>query len=536
MKESDSKERSYSFQLFISIVGAIFLILVVFQFILFSPSEKSNPISPIFDPFDELDLESSRERQEAVRNAFIHAWKGYKEHAYGMDELEPVSGNSNNIWGGLAVTLVDSLDTLYLMGLDDEFTMAKEIVKNLDFSSSRVINVFEMNIRVLGGLLSAYDLSGDEVFLNKARELGDRLLFAFSTKSGFPVNLIDIASGEHQSSDSSFRLAEVGTMQLEFHKLSYLTKNTTYALQSQAIINLLEKSPSMLPGLIPIDISSSPYETSLTFSGRITFGGAGDSYYEYLLKQFILTDSGLEQYERMYIKSIESMKRTLVRHPLNRPDLAFVGEIDPDGKFQPVMEHLTCFVPGLLALGAVKLKRPDDLNLATRIMKSCYLMYRFTPTGLSPDSIRWSPHTIWKAYPSTDSRTDSGFQVNESSYFLRPETVESLFILYRVTGDSTYRDWGWDIFQAIEKYCKTKIAYSEVQDVRNNNTDNFTDKMQSFFLAETMKYLYLLFSSSSVVALNEWVLNTEAHPFKVIRDRKYLDDLKALFAESNELT
>ena len=128
-------------------------------------------------------------RQQAVKETFKHAWKGYKEHAWLKDEVAPISGDAKDTFGGWAATLVDSLDTLWIMGLYDEFSVALAAVEKINFSSSseESINCFETVIRYLGGFLSAYDLSGRQVLLQKAIELGDMMYATFDTPHRMPV-------------------------------------------------------------------------------------------------------------------------------------------------------------------------------------------------------------------------------------------------------------------------------------------------------------------------------------------------------------
>lgn len=128
-------------------------------------------------------------RLAAVRGAFKHAWDGYRKHGWGKDEVAPLSGGYKTTFGGWAATLVDSLDTLYIMGFRDEFEEALGAVEAIDFSTpgQEVLNVFETTIRYLGGLLSAYDLSQRKVLLQKALELGEVLYAAFDTKNRMPV-------------------------------------------------------------------------------------------------------------------------------------------------------------------------------------------------------------------------------------------------------------------------------------------------------------------------------------------------------------
>lgn len=99
-------------------------------------------------------------------------------------------------------------------------------------------------------------------------------------------------------------------------------------------------------------------------------------------------------------------------------------------------------------------------------------------------------------------------------YLLRPETVESFFVLYHLTGDPVYREWGWEVFQAIERYCRMEGGYGSLRDVRITNQKP-NDKMESFFLAETLKYIYLLFDPETPIdLLHRHVFNTEAHPVR----------------------
>ena len=116
--------------------------------------------------------------------AFQHAWTNYRTYAWGHDHLKPISKSAQN-WFGLGLTLIDSLDTMYVMNLKEEFEEAKDWVENkLDFSINKDVNLFETTIRVLRGLLSAYHLSTDPVFLEKATDLGTRLMGSFTSPSG----------------------------------------------------------------------------------------------------------------------------------------------------------------------------------------------------------------------------------------------------------------------------------------------------------------------------------------------------------------
>lgn len=140
-----------------------------------------------------------RERRENIKDGMKHAWEGYRRYAWGRDELKPLSNNGVDNWGGMGVTLVDSLDTLWLMGMEDEYNEAKEWIANdLSFDHAGTVSVFETTIRELGGLLAAYDIAYDKIYLEKAKQLGDKLLPAFHTYSGIPTSHVNFESGRQE--------------------------------------------------------------------------------------------------------------------------------------------------------------------------------------------------------------------------------------------------------------------------------------------------------------------------------------------------
>jgi mannosyl-oligosaccharide alpha-1,2-mannosidase len=159
------------------------------------PSGKPVPIPKIqhrFTAENKTRKKQRIERMEAVKESFVHAWNGYKKHAWLQDEVSPISGGYRNDFGGWGATLVDTLDTLLIMGMDGEFTTAVLALKKIDFSTSKYlmqVNVFETTIRYLGGLLSAHDLSDGKypILLEKAKELGEMLYMAFDTPNRMPV-------------------------------------------------------------------------------------------------------------------------------------------------------------------------------------------------------------------------------------------------------------------------------------------------------------------------------------------------------------
>eukprot|EP00756_Hemistasia_phaeocysticola_P052765 Hpha_TRINITY_DN28053_c0_g1::TRINITY_DN28053_c0_g1_i1::g.42548::m.42548/K01230/MAN1; mannosyl-oligosaccharide alpha-1,2-mannosidase len=197
-----------------------------------------------------------------------------------------------------------------------------------------------------------------------------------------------------------------------------------------------------------------------------------------------------------------------------------------DGRVTHEMDHLSCFVPAMLALGSNEGRdkgKGEHLDLARELLRTCVQLYRTMPSGLGPEIARFQP--------SSKDSYDAGkgdFRVSDAKYQLRPETLESLYVVWRVTGDEQYREHAWTIFQAIERNCRTPNGYSGINDVRKSCSGkgfgrsrcakNWDNSMQSFFFAETIKYLWLIFSPPDTLPSSEYVLSTEAHPFRLRPD------------------
>nr|XP_046188245.1 LOW QUALITY PROTEIN: endoplasmic reticulum mannosyl-oligosaccharide 1,2-alpha-mannosidase [Oncorhynchus gorbuscha] len=461
--------------------------------------EDTAPLAPVsVKPVDRLEM---------VREAFRHAWKGYKEFAWGHDELKPVS-KSYGEWFGLGLTIIDALDTMWILGLKEEFEEARKWVETeLSFSKNVDVNLFESTIRILGGLLSTYHLTGDEMFLEKAKDIGLRLMPAFKTPSKIPFSDVNIGKGTAHpprwTSDST--LAEVTSVQLEFRELSRLTQDPQYQEVVNEVMRLVHKLPGKHDGLVPMFINTNSGQ--FTHKGVFTLGARADSYYEYLLKQWIQGGKTEPDLLEDYLEAIEGVKKHLLRTSGPRK-LTFVGELNHN-RFNPKMDHLVCFLPGTLALGAHNGLPEDHMELALQLMETCHQMYIQMETGLSPEIA----HFNLQPYDGRDVDVKPADRHN----LLRPETVESLFYLYRFTKDTKYRDWGWDILESFNKYTRVPSGgYTSISNVRDPVNPGPRDKMESFFLGETLKYFYLLFSDDlELLSLDKYVFNTEAHPLPI---------------------
>ncbi|OWM89041.1 hypothetical protein CDL15_Pgr023887 [Punica granatum] len=439
-------------------------------------------------------------RAAKVKDAMLHAWSSYEKFAWGFDELQPQTKDGVDTFGGLGATVVDALDTLFIMGLNEQFQRARQwVATSLDFNKDYDASVFETTIRILGGLLSAHDLSGDKMFLEKATELADRLLPAWNTPSGINLNRVNLATGQAHNANGKYTvLAEVGTEQLEFIALSQRTNDTKYQQKVENVIKKLQKS-FPVDGLVPINIDP---KTGRPSPSIITFGGGGDSFYEYLLKAWVQGNKteAVNFYREMWETSIVKGLQSLIRRT-TPSSYAYICEKDGNTLID-TMDELACFVPGMLALGSpgfAPRQAKRILSLAEELARTCYNFYQMTKTKLAGENYGFNP--------------GKDISLNTPYNILRPETVESLFYLWRLTGNNTYREFAWNIFQAFEKHSKLKTGYVGLEDVNTGEQDNL---QQSFFLAETLKYLYLLFSPPSVIPLDQWVFNTEAHPLKIV--------------------
>lgn len=304
-------------------------------------------------------------------------------------------------------------------------------------------------------------------------------------------------------------------MQLEFKRLAKITSNQALYDHMSNNIKLLQKRQweaheeylEKLPiGLYPVKASTD--DGRFNPSAKVTFGGLGDSFYEYLLKQYLLTDQTEHEYLEWYIHSIESLTKYL-SHTVqyNNETYYFITEMSM-GTQVMVFEHLTCFVPGMIILGTSQIRnttlytqsmRAQHLKFAREILRTCVMLYDSQATGIAPDSVQFQ---------------ENGFSITNPSYYLRPETIESLFYFHRITGQKSYAEDGWRIFQNLVKHCRTPSAFSGLKDVTKVPAEQ-NNSMQSFFLAETLKYFYLLFSDVSILPLDRYVFNTEGHPFKI---------------------
>jgi len=466
------------------------------------------------DPRDGL----NNQRQKAVKEAFQFAYGGYEKNCFGSGELLPVTGQCV-VHHALGLSILDSLDTMLLMGETDFFNRALEWLKTkLDWNQEINVSVFEVNIRCLGGLLSAYHLTKDPFFLEQAKILGDHLLVAFDSPNGLPYTWLRFLANKKSNSDwtgGHVILSEFGSVQLEFAYLSQVTKNTTYYEKALSIYaKLIKHQPA--DKLYPVFARNDSPEITFSESARVGVGALSDSFYEYQLKYWLLTNRKNPHMEKWYYETAEAILAQLGVQV--KDDELMITERE-FGRKTLTMEHLSCFSGGMFALGSLYIEDPvmkaKHLKAGADIGKFCYSMYKLNPTGLPCDNI------------NIDEHRGNQMTCVDNQYIMRPEAVETWFYLYRITGDKKYREWGWEFFESIQKHTKQTHGYSGLRDARSpDEHPEPIDKQESFFLAETLKYLYLLFSPVDVMPIDKIIFNTEAHPFPLFDEQ----ELSTLFS------
>lgn len=440
-------------------------------------------------------------RRKEVKNTFKKCWDNYRKYAWRNDELTPVSLSGSDTFAGWGATLVDSLDALIMMDMKTEFNEAVHRVAHINWDSTgdhELCSLFETTIRYLGGLLSAYDLSNEPILLRKATELGHMLYNGFDTPNRMPANSFhfqNAKNGELQPSSHEIS-ANVGSLSMEFTRLAQLTGDPKFYDAIDRVKRNLQSTQdkTKLPGMWPtfVDVANG----FLTPDSSFTLGSMADSLYEYLPKMYALLGGLDESYKDMYIKAKDTAKKNLLFRPmLPDPDMdiLFSGKVLSNGvatiDLVPQTQHLTCFVGGMFAMGGKLFNDSEDVAIGERLARGCAWAYKVMPTHIMPEEFALIPcrepnlgkcawdEERWEKEGST--RLPKGFSsVHAPGYMLRPEAIESVFYLYRITGEEVWRDTAWEMFLAIRKVTDTGYANSAIRDVTRDKNPEKLDSME----------------------------------------------------------
>jgi glycosyl hydrolase family 47 len=406
---------------------------------------------------------------EEVRQETLRSWKAYKQYAWGHDALKPLTKSAEDWYEHpLYISPIDAYSTLKLMGFDAE---AKEIenyvVDSLSWDKDIDAKVFEVNIRILGGLLSMYDMTGNPEVLAKTVDFADRLLPAFNTPTGIPTYNVNLRTGK--TSGDTVNVAEAGTNILELGILSYYTKDPKYyAAGKRATLAIHERRSKI--GLPGTDIN---VRTGEWTNRNASICAGVDSYYEYLIKAARLF--GDSTIARVWTEAVAAVNTHL---PEEKDSLLWYGRVDMNTgeRTSDVITLYDAFMPAMLCLGG-------EIDRAIRLQNTY--------------------DTVWREHGLEPTAYDYG----------KREVRAGDYDLYDHTQLPIYREMAARYWSDIKKHCRTDVAFTSVADVR---TMEQKDYMPTFFFAETMKYLYLVFSAGNGrFALDEHVFNTEAHPFRI---------------------
>jgi hypothetical protein len=410
----------------------------------------------------------------------LRSWNAYKKYAWGHDALAPLSEGYRDWYDEpLYISPIDAYSTLKVMGLEEEAAEIEAyVVDSLDFNKDLDAKIFEVNIRILGGLLAMYDLSQNPKVLSKARDFADRMLPAFDTPTGIPRYWVNLKTGE--SRGDTVNVAEAGTYTFEMGVLSYYTRDPKYYQAGKKATRAIFQRRSGELELIGdvIDVQSGKWVST---QSHICAGV--DSYYEYLYKSFLLF--GDPELKEIWDQSVPQLHNYLSEtHEgklwYGRADM-YSGE-----KMNSVVTLYDAFFPAILSLSG-------DTVRAVYLQNTWNWLWQHY--GLEPMVYDYGKDSI--VYPAYD---------------LNPEIMESAYYLFNITGDSTYYEMNLAFWEDLKSYCRTEIAFTSIENV---STKKQKDYMPTFFFAETLKYLFLTFTGEThPFVFEDYLFTTEAHPFR----------------------
>ncbi|KAF5371668.1 hypothetical protein D9758_003530 [Tetrapyrgos nigripes] len=513
---------------------------------------------------------SATANRDRAKTIFTTSYEAYKKHAWGHDELMPVSQNYSDNRNGWGATIVDAMSTMWVMGLDDYLDEAIKFSSQIDFSQSKTndtVSVFESTIRYVGGLLSTYELTGKQhhALVQKAQQLADKLSkawidsdipyghmnFTDNTPDPNPdyENVYILCFACMSRADQYFQsnIAEAGTLSLEWYLLTKYTGDYKYRQLTENSVKRVGNNVCLLKESAQSPVSLSEDMSSVPFS-IVTWGGGSDSYFEYLIKYARLTNTDDTFYGDTWRTAVDSSIKTLrsvsktqtIPATGQRKDLGpssnfntqvsdvgshvYLADYDSQRRIRHVGSHLECFHGGNWIMGGRLSDNETIFQHALDLVDACWNTYAGTATGIGPEVFAWKSTGYNGSFTGSNDPSDAqlafynehGFYITSAYYVMRPEVLESNFYAYRATGDPKYLDRAAQALTSFEQYLKTSDSYAMLVNVNDNssNPENFYDSMESFWFAETLKYLYLTFDDPEHVSLDKYVFNTEAHPFE----------------------
>lgn len=423
-----------------------------------------------------------------VRDEFLHAWNGYKRFAWGADEVRPRSGTPHNFFvssHSFGLSIIEAMDTLYVMGLDDELAACvKWLRSHLDFDVDASVQMFEAVIRMVAGLIAGYYATGERFLLEAARDLADRLLVCFTkSPTGAPYRYANLRTGAVR--DPKSNLAEIGSNTLEFGDLSRLTGDSKYLDASlRAVRCVIDKRSSLNLLGTSFDIEKGEF----IGSDDVAPDEPVDSFYEYLWGAWqMLGIAQAREWYRMLTDALLKYKLTHVNGHLWFKTIDYrTGEALTD----TTTSDLAAFYAELVAKGGDRAVGEAFYDSWTSVLE------RYT---LLPEIIDYRDLSIVDA-----------------KYWMRPEYANSAFDLWFLTHDEKYRRTAYRYFQGVVANCRTPGGYTVIEDIRTRPMTQ-GDLFPAYAFSENFKYLYLMFADTPRFDGTNYYLNTEGKIMRGMR-------------------
>ncbi|KAI0643933.1 seven-hairpin glycosidase [Trametes meyenii] len=458
------------------------------------------------------------QRRQDVKDIFLTSWNAYKKFAFPHDDLTPLSQSFTDVRNGWGASAVDALSTLFIMGEEDIFEEVVNFTSTIDFTVSHTsdsVSIFETTIRYLGGILSAYELSGQKypALVKQAEVLGSKMSAAWGNGNKIPFGQLNFNTSTPASTSNS--IAGAGTLTLEWSRLAKYSGNDTFRALAEGAVGQIATVHSPVPGLPPQGIDP---KTGQPVGAYITWGASSDSYLEYLIKYARLTNTDDDLFADTWHTAVDSSIHTLLRTS-TVGNHTYLADLDDNGRIRHVGSHLACFMAGNWIMGGKLLNNDTIVDIGLDLNEGCWNTYASTATGIGPETFAYISSDGNFTGGGTPSASElafynaHGFYITNGNYLMRPEVLESNFYAWRATGDTKFFDRAADATASLAEFLKTPTGAFAPLDNVDSTSSGFMDDQESFWFAEVLKYLFLTFDDPTHIHLDEWVFNTEAHPF-----------------------
>ncbi|MCG8387981.1 MAG: glycoside hydrolase family 47 protein [Cytophagales bacterium] len=420
-----------------------------------------------------------------VKSEMLRSWQGYKQYAWGFDVLLPLSKSGYNWYDEtLGISPYDAYSTLKVMGFDKEAHEIEQYALKENWDKDIYVQVFEVNIRILGGLLAMYEYTRNPAILEKVKDFGDRILPAFDSPTGIPYHSINLRTGKTagnkgEGDGTVTNVAQAATYLFEFGILSYYTKDSKYYQAAKRATQAIFERRSEI-GLPGEHINVETGEWVGTQWHHLQAGV--DAYYEYMYKSWMIFPD--PEIKEIWDYSIAKINEYLLDEYEGRAYYTIVdmhtGEI-----LKRSVSLYDAFFPAIQAVSG-QVEAAENNQKAWDWLWDKY--------GLLPTRYHYGADTV--EYANSE---------------LNPEIIESAYYLHQLTGKGLYLEMLKKYWNDINACCRNEVAYHAIRDVRTMENNDY---LATYFFAETLKYFYIAFAGKDAFDFDQHVFNTEAHTFR----------------------